>query len=361
MNIDSRLHKRTVSVLALVAAACCCALAGRTGAQAQPPPSIVGSSPLPGLSGATGWINSRPLTAKDLKGKVVLVDFWAYSCINCLRMLPYMEAWAEKYKDSGLVVIGVHTPEFDFEKQQANVDKAIKKFGVTFPVALDSNQAIWNAFHNEFWPADYFIDTRGKVQYEHFGEGDYDESEHWIQKLLKDANAASMPATAVNVRGAGVEVAADKNDMRSPETYIGFARAQNFASPGGIKENREKLYAAPSKPWLNEWGFSGDWVDHPQFAELQAAGGKIVFRFHARDLHLVLGPPADGKPVRFRVTIDGQAPGENHGVDTDADGNGVVKDYRLYQLVRLKDRVADHTFTIEFDDPGVQAFSFTFG
>ena len=330
-------------------------------AQEPEPQSIIGSSPLNGLSGATGWINSKPLTASELKGKVVLVDFWAYSCINCIRAVPYISAWAEKYKDSGLVVIGVHTPEFDFEKQLPNVQKAVQKFRITYPVALDSNNAIWNAFHNQYWPADYFIDAKGKVRYENFGEGNYDQSEQWIQDLLKKANARPMPATAVSVHGQGVEAAPDVNDVRSPETYIGYARADNFASPGGIKRNAERLYTAPTHPRLNQWGLVGTWADHEQFAVLQSSGGKIVFHFHARDLHLVLGPSADDKPVRFQVTIDGQAPGENHGVDTDAQGNGIVTGYRLYQLVRQKGTVADHIFTIEFQDPGVQAFSFTFG
>ncbi len=361
MEIGRGQSRRTLIAVALVAAACWGALADRTIAVAQEPPSIVGSSPLYGLSGATGWINSKPLTAKELKGKVVLVDFWTYSCINCLRSLPYIRAWANKYKDSGLVVIGVHTPEFDFEKELPNVQKAVQKFGITYPVALDSNHAIWDAFHNEYWPAHYFIDAKGRVRFEHFGEGNYDQSERWIQQLLKEANAKPMPATAVSVRGEGVEAAADSNDVRSPETYIGYARAEHFASPGGIKENREKLYTAPSQPRLNQWGLAGDWVDHQQIAELKSAGGKIVYHFHARDLHLVLGPTTDGKPVRFRVTIDGQAPGENHGVDTDAEGNGVVTGYRLYQLVRQKGAVTDRIFAIEFESPGVQAFSFTFG
>jgi thiol-disulfide isomerase/thioredoxin len=329
--------------------------------EAQEPPSIVGSSPLPGLAGATGWINSPPLTAKQLRGKVVLVDFWTYSCINCLRAVPYVRAWADKYKDSGLVVIGVHTPEFDFEGQMPNVEKAVKKFGITYPVALDNNQAIWNAFHNEYWPAHYFIDAKGKVRFEHFGEGDYDQSERWIQKLLKEANAKPMPASTVSVHGQGVQAAADVSDVRSPETYVGYARAEQFASPGGIKRDAEHLYALPDHLRLNQWALAGRWVDGREAAVLQSAGGKIAFRFHARDLHLVLGAGADGKPVRFRMTVDGQAPGENHGVDTDAQGNGVVTDHRLYQLVRQKGRIADHTFVIEFQDPGVQAFSFTFG
>lgn len=328
---------------------------------AQEPPSIIGSYPLSGLSGATGWINSKPLTAKQLKGKVVLVDFWDYSCINCIRTIPYIRAWAEKYKDSGLVVIGVHTPEFDFEKQLPNVQKAVQKFGITYPVALDSNGAIWNAFNNEYWPAHYFIDAKGKVRYEHFGEGNYDQSERWIQELLKEANAKPMPASSVSVQGQGDQAAADASDMHSPETYIGYARAEHFASPSGIKRDAEQLYTEPAAPRLNQWGLVGKWVDHQQVAVLQSAGGKIIFHFHARDLHLVLGPGADGKPVRFRVTIDGQAPGQNHGVDTDAQGNGVVTGYRLYQLVRQKGAITDHIFTIEFEDSEVQAFSFTFG
>jgi thiol-disulfide isomerase/thioredoxin len=361
MGTDFRQRKPRLYALALVAAICWSAIAGPTVANAQEPPSIVGSSPLGGLTGATGWLNSKPLTAKELKGKVVLVDFWAYSCINCLRSLPYIEAWAQKYKDSGLVVIGVHTPEFDFEKDSPNVQKAIQKYGVTYPIALDSNRAIWDAFHNEFWPAHYFIDAKGKVRFEHFGEGKYDESEHWIQQLLQEGAGKPMPATAVSVHAQGAEAASDMGNVRSPETYIGYARAEHFASQGGIRQDAEKTYTEPAQPKLNEWGLSGKWVDHGQVAVLKSTGGKIVFHFHARDLHLVLGPTTDGKPVRYRVTIDGQAPGDNHGVDADAQGNGVVKDHRLYQLVRQKGAVADHIFTIEFEDPGVQAFSFTFG
>jgi hypothetical protein len=255
----------------------------------------------------------------------------------------------------------VHAPEFDFEQQLPNVQKAVQKFGITYPIALDSNHAIWDAFHNEYWPAHYFIDAKGKVRFEHFGEGDYDQSERWIQELLQERAGKPMPTSAVSVHAQGVEAAADMSDVRTPETYIGYARAQHFASPGGIWQDAEKTYTAPAQPRLNEWGLAGNWVDHKQSAVLKSAGGKIVFHFHARDLHLVLGPTADGKPVRFRVTIDGQAPGENHGVDIDAQGNGVVTDHRLYQLVRQKGAVADHIFAIEFEDPGVQAFSFTFG
>jgi thiol-disulfide isomerase/thioredoxin len=348
-------------VLAAIAGVLWTSVANRPVAEAQDTQSIIGSSPLSGLSGATDWINSKPLTAKQLKGKVVLVDFWTYSCINCLRSVPYIRAWADKYKDSGLVVIGVHTPEFGFEKELPNVQKAIQKFGITYPVALDSNYAIWNAFHNEYWPAHYFIDANGKVRHEHFGEGDYDQSEKWIQELLAERDAKPMASGMVSVHAVGVEAASDLNQVGSPETYIGYARAEHFASPGGIKRDAEQLYAAPEHPELNQWGLGGKWVDHDQIAQLKSAGGKIVFRFHARDLHLVLGAASDGKPVHFRVTIDGQAPGENHGVDTDAQGNGVVTDHRLYQLVREKGAITDHVFVIEFQDAGVQAFAFTFG
>ncbi len=354
-------QKLRLSLIAELAVALCCTVTDLPESRAQEPPSIIGSSPLSSLSGATGWINSTPLIAKQLKGKVVLIDFWDYSCINCIRAIPYIRAWADKYKDSGLVVIGVHTPEFDIEKLTPNVQKAVNKFDITYPVVVDSNYGIWNAFHNQYWPAHYFIDVKGKVRYEHFGEGEYDQSERWIQELLKEANAKSMPASSVNVYAQGVQAAADMNDVRSPETYIGYARAEHFVSPGGIKRDTEQLYTEPNHLGLNEWGLAGKWLDHRQVAVLRSAGGKIVFRFHARDLHLVLGPSADGKPIHFRVTIDGQAPGENHGVDTDAQGNGIVMEHRLYQLVRQKGSIADHTFVIEFREPGVQAFSFTFG
>jgi thiol-disulfide isomerase/thioredoxin len=346
---------------AIFAAALTCTIASRIVAQAPETKGIIGRAPLYGLTGATGWINSKPLTAKQLKGKVVLVDFWTYSCINCLRSLPYIRAWADKYKDSGLVVIGVHTPEFEFEQQLPNVEKAVRKFGITYPVALDSDKAIWDAFHNEYWPAHYFLDVNGKIRYAHFGEGDYDRSEQWIQELLKERVERPAPSGAVNVQAQGVEAAPDMSQDQSPETYIGFSRAEHFASPGGFRMGTEKAYAAPTHPALNEWGFEGKWVDNMQRAVLSSAGGKIVFHFHARDLHLVLGPTEKGQPVRFRVTIDGQAPGENHGVDTDAQGNGVVTEHRLYQLVRQNGTITDHQFVIEFLDPGVQAFSFTFG
>jgi thiol-disulfide isomerase/thioredoxin len=345
----------------MVAGICGLAVVKYINVEAQDTQSIVRSSPLYSLSGADGWINSKPLSAKALKGKVVLVDFWDYSCINCIRAIPYTRAWADRYGSSGLVVIGVHTPEFDVEKQMPNVQRAVKKFGITYPVALDSDYKIWNAFHNEYWPAHYLIDTKGKVRYEHFGEGDYERSQQWIQELLNEANPKSMPAGVVTVDGQGAQAAADISDVRSQETYIGYARADNFASPGGIKRDADYSYSEPAHLRLNEWSFSGQWLDQKQAAVLKAPGGKITFRFHARDLHLVLGPGTQGRSIRYRVTLDGRVPGPDHGLDIDGQGNGIVTDDRLYQLIRQNGPVTDHTFVIEFLDPGVQAFSFTFG
>jgi cytochrome c biogenesis protein CcdA/thiol-disulfide isomerase/thioredoxin len=319
-------------------------------------------TPLSSLSGATAWINSQPLTAGQLKGKVVLIDFWTYSCINCLRALPYVRAWAEKYKDSGLVVIGVHTPEFPFEKDLSNVQKAVHDLGIAYPVALDNDYAIWRAFNNEYWPAHYFIDIHGNVRFQHFGEGEYDQSERWIQQLLKERTGEQpLPGGIVSVHAQGAEAASDMDEVQSPETYIGYEQAQHFASPGGLKRDSEQSYAIPAHLALNEWGLAGEWIDHDQTAVLVSAQGRIAFRFHARDLHLVLGATAEGKPVRFRVTIDGHVPGENHGMDTDEQGDGIVTEHRLYQLVRQKGSIEDHLFEIEFQDPGVQAFAFTFG
>ena len=316
---------------------------------------------LPDLSGATAWINSSPLTPESLRGKVVLVDFWTYSCINCLRTLPYIKAWNEQYKNSGLVIIGVHTPEFPFEKDEANVRKAVKDLGITYPVAMDNDYRIWRAFNNEYWPADYFIDATGRIRFHHFGEGAYDESEQWIRTLLAEANHAPPPQSASKIAASGMEAAPDSNDVQSPETYLGYARAQNFASLEGINQDDPQSYRTPAKLKLNQWAFAGKWQDADQFATSIDPGASISFRFHARDLHLVLGPGPDGKPVRFRVTLDGQAPGADHGVDTDADGYGVVTEDRLYQLVRQHSSIHDRTFRIEFLVPGVRAYSFTFG
>jgi cytochrome c biogenesis protein CcdA/thiol-disulfide isomerase/thioredoxin len=321
----------------------------------------ISDSATPDLSGATAWINSPPLSLQSLHGKVVLVDFWTYSCINCLRTLPYIKAWNEKYKDSGLVIIGVHTPEFPFEKDEANVRKAVKDLGVTYPVPMDNDYKIWRSFNNEYWPADYFIDATGALRFHHFGEGAYDESEKWIRTLLEEANHAPIPEAATKVAASGAEAAADSRDVQSPETYIGYARAENFASPGGFHQNEPQEYPTPATLALNQWALGGNWKDEDQLATSLAEGDSISFRFHARDLHLVLGPGADGKPVRFRVTLDGEAPGANHGMDTDAEGYGLVTGDRLYQLIRQQGTIHDHTFRIEFLSPGVRAYSFTFG
>jgi cytochrome c biogenesis protein CcdA/thiol-disulfide isomerase/thioredoxin len=315
----------------------------------------------PSLDGAVKWLNSPPLTRQQLKGKVVLIDFWTYSCINCLRSIPYVEAWSEKYKNDGLVVIGVHTPEFAFEKDPQNVEKALADLKITYPVAIDSNYAIWKAFNNQYWPAHYFIDANGSIRYHHFGEGKYDESEQVIQELLREKNSNLKTGGLVQVAASGSQAEADFKDVASPETYVGYARQQNYASPETIRKDAPQTYTAASRLTVNQWALAGNWTVSDEHAALVSAPGKVLFRFHARDLHLVLGPGKNGKPIRFRVRIDGAASGEDHGVDTDAQGEGVVKEYRLYQLVRQKGKVEDRTFEIEFLDPGVQVFAFTFG
>jgi cytochrome c biogenesis protein CcdA/thiol-disulfide isomerase/thioredoxin len=316
---------------------------------------------LPDLSGATAWINSPPLTAESLRGKVVLIDFWTYSCINCLRSLPYVNGWYSNYKDSGLVVIGVHTPEFPFEKDEENVRQAVRELVIGYPVAMDNDYRIWRAFHNQFWPAHYFIDATGRVRYHHFGEGGYEESEAWIRSLLEEKTHPKLPNYATKNLSVGVEAASLVESVQSPETYIGYIRAKNFASPGGFNEDDPKLYRAPVRLELNEWALTGKWKDESQIATLLSPAGGLVYRFHARDLHLVLGPSIAGKPIRFRVTLDGKPPGADHGEDCDADGYGTVTESRLYQLIRQKNGVRDRAFRIEFLTPGVQAFAFTFG
>jgi thiol-disulfide isomerase/thioredoxin len=324
-------------------------------------PVLADEGEMPELSGAVAWLNSPPLTRESLRGKVVLIDFWTYSCINCLRALPYVEAWSEKYKDAGLVVIGVHTPEFAFEKDQANVAKAVSDLKVKYAVAIDSDYKIWQAFNNQYWPAHYFIDGKGRIRYHHFGEGEYDESERVIQQLLKENGATSLSAGTINVSATGVEAGPSDGNVRSPETYIGYERAENFASTQPLAKDSRKIYSPRARLSLNQWALGGSWTVSPESAVLQGAPGKVLFRFRARDLHLVLGPSRGGKPVRFKVTLDGTSPGEDHGSDTDANGVGTVEEHRLYQLIRQKGAVEDRTFEIEFLDPGVQAFAFTFG
>jgi len=314
---------------------------------------------LPPLDGLGPWYNSPPLTREQLRGKVVLVDFWTYSCINCLRAIPYVRAWYDQYRDDGLVVIGVHAPEFAFEREPANVAKAIKDLEIRYPVALDNQYKLWSALKNNYWPAHYFIDAQGRIRYFHHGEGEYDVSERVIRQLLAEAGHAPKDMAMAKAKASGAQAAAAFGDVKSGETYIGYARSANFASPGGLAHDQLKTYGtAPLK--LNDWALEGQWLDKRQSALSFAPGAKIGFRFHARDLHLVLGP-GGGKPVRFRVSIDGQPPRGDAGVDAAADGSGTVTEQRLYQLIRQKGPVRDRSFEIEFLDPGVEAFSFTFG
>jgi thiol-disulfide isomerase/thioredoxin len=350
-----------------------------TASAAESQPARAEERPMPDLGGAPtdqriptsndkerfmpesiAWLNSAGLSNESLRGKVVLVDFWTYSCINSLRNLPYVKAWAAKYKDAGLVVIGVHTPEFAFEKVRANVARATRDLKVTYPVPIDSNYRIWQAFNNEYWPADYFIDGKRKIRYHHFGEGNYAESERVIQDLLKDNGATGVSGSTVRISADGVG-APPSNEVGSPETYVGYRRAERLASPGRLAQDSRKVYSPPATPSLNQWGLTGPWNVGAESAVLQAAPGKIVFRFHARDLHMVLGPATNGTPVRFKVKLDGTAPSRDFGVDSGPDGTGEVRRPRLYQLIRQKGHIADRTFEIEFLDPGVHAYVFTFG
>jgi thiol-disulfide isomerase/thioredoxin len=319
------------------------------------------SGPLRALFEAQQWLNTKPLQPEEIRGKVVLVNFWTYSCINCLRILPHVRAWAEKYKSRGLVVIGVHTPEFAFEKDAGNVTKALVSLGVSYPVATDNDFRIWRAFDNVAWPALYFIGADGRIRQHVFGEGEYEQSERLIQKLLSEAESAPVPNDIVSVNGVSTEAAPDAPELRSPETYIGYAQAANFASPGFVAENASRAYKTLSALPLNHWSLAGVWTIAAEYAALDDAPGSIVYRFHARDLHLVLARRSQGHPIRFRVRIDGNPPGADHGYDIDADGWGSLDDDRLYQLVRQSGKVADRTFEIEFFESGVCAYAFTFG
>jgi len=316
---------------------------------------------LPSLGGATGWLNSQPLTKADLRGKVVLVDIWTYTCINWLRTLPYVRGWAEKYKKQGLVVIGVHTPEFRFEKDVDNVRRAAKDMKVDFPIAIDSDYAIWRAFDNHYWPALYVIDGQGRIRHHQFGEGGYEKAERIIQQLLSEAGSSGIGDQLAAVDARGVEAEADWADLKSPENYLGHERTENFVSPGGAVQDKRRVYAAPARVKLNDWALSGDWTVKKDAVALNKANGRIAYRFHARDLHLVMGPAVRGASVRFRVLIDGRPPGAAHGSDVDEQGNGTVSEQRLYQLIRQPKPIADRQFEIEFLDPGVEAFAFTFG
>jgi thiol-disulfide isomerase/thioredoxin len=317
--------------------------------------------PFPSLEGATEWLNSPPLTPAALRGKVVIVDFSTFTCINWLRTLPYVRAWAEKYKDHGLVVINVQTPEFEFEKKLESVHKATKDMTVDYPTAVDNDYRIWSAFNNHYWPALYIIDAKGRIRHHQFGEGDYERSEQVIQLLLTEAGNAGVGRDLVTVKGGGVEAAADWSTLNSPENYLGYDRAESFASPGGAVHDKPHAYTLPTRLGLNAWAFTGNWTIGKQATRSTTPNGKIVYRFHARDVHLVMGPATPGASVRFRVLIDGQPPRNAHGGDIDADGNGVVKDQRLYQLIRQENTITDRELEIEFLDPGVNAYVFTFG
>jgi len=316
---------------------------------------------LPSIEGATAWLNSQPLTAVGLRGKVVLVQFWTYTCINWLRTLPYVRAWAEKYKDQGLVVIGAHSPEFAFEKQLENVRRAAREMGIDYPIAIDNDYGVWRAFDNHYWPALYFVDAQGRIRHHQFGEGEYDQSERIIQQLLGEAGIAAISHELVSIEGGGAEAAADWGSLKSPENYLGYERTDNFDSPGGVAFDKRHVYEAAPRLRLNHWALSGHWTIERQAAVLNKANGRIEYQFHARDLNLVVGPGARGTSVRFHVLIDGQSPGPAHGVDVDYEGGGTVTDQRMYQLIRQPKPIADRHFEIEFLDSDVEAFVFTFG
>ena len=326
------------------------------GGDAAPPAT------LPPLDGATAWINSPALTAGDLRGKVVLVDFWTYSCINCLRTLPHVRAWAQKYRAHGLVVLGVHTPEFDFERDPANVLRAVRDLKIDYPVAVDSNFALWQAFGTRAWPTLYFVDAKGQVRGQQLGEGRYEQAERRIQQLLRESGRSAVPGDLVSPQGAGTQAAPAPVPAESGETYVGSDRAQGFtAAAGRLRAGRVETYVPATSLRTNQWTLGGMWNVSGEYAQADEKGGRIAYRFRARDLHLVLGPTRDGRPVRFRVRIDGQAPKDDHGSDTDAEGFGQVDAQRLYQLVRQRLSTTDRLFEIEFLDPGVRAYAFTFG
>ncbi|MFO1302134.1 MAG: redoxin domain-containing protein [Burkholderiales bacterium] len=316
---------------------------------------------LPPFTGATGWLDSPALTPEGLRGKVVLVHFLTYTCVNWQRTQPYVRAWAQKYKDHGLVVIGVHTPEFAFEKNIDNIRPELAAFRVDYPVAVDSDYRVWNAFGNRYWPAIYVVDASGRIRFHHFGEGEYERTERVIQQLLREAGRSGFGTDLVRAEARGTEVAADWDNVRSPEAYLGRDQAQGFASPGGAVEGKSRRYAAPRTLALNRWALVGEWTVTPGFVALDKPGGRIAYRFHARDVNLVMGAPARGTSVRFRVLVDGQPPGNGHGTDVDAQGYGTATSQRLYQLVRQTGTVKERLFEIEFADPGVEAYVFTFG
>jgi len=313
------------------------------------------------LGRANAWLNSPPLTEASLRGKVVLIDFWTYTCINWRRTLPYVRAWAEKYKDQGLVVIGVHTPEFSFEKDLANVRRQVKEQQVDYPVAVDNEMSIWRGFDNNYWPALYFVDTQGRVREHQYGEGNYADAERIIQRLLLEAGVKNVNRDLVSVEGKGAEAPADWGNLSSQEAYVGYDKGEGFSSPGGAVRGEPRLYSIPPTLGLNTWALSGNWTIGGEATMLNKAMGRVVYRFHARDLHFVMGPKDTGKAIRIRVLIDGEAPGAAHGVDVDEQGYGTLTMQRMYQLIRQQGPIRDRTFEVQFLDAGVEIFSLTFG
>jgi thiol-disulfide isomerase/thioredoxin len=316
---------------------------------------------LPGFDGATGWLNSPPLTTEGVRGKAVLVDFWTYTCINWLRTFGYVRAWSDKYADAGLVVLGVHTPEFPFEHDLDNVRRAVEDMGITYPVAVDSDYGVWRAFSNRYWPAAYFVDAEGRIRHHQFGEGEYEECERCIQRLLREAGAEAGDDNLVPIPTEGFEAQPDWMNLQSPESYLGYERGRNFASPGGVEIDGPHTYEVPETLRRNSWALSGSWTIARGASVSNEAGGRIAFRFHARDVHLVMGSGAVVGFSAFRVTLDGEAPGPSHGLDVDEQGRGTATWPRLHQLIRQPGEITDRTFEIEFLDRGAEAFAFTFG
>jgi thiol-disulfide isomerase/thioredoxin len=318
-------------------------------------------SRMPPFTDATEWVNTKPLTPTALHGKVVVADFWTYTCINWLRTLPYVRAWANAYAPKGLVMVGVHTPEFGVEHDVDNVRRAVRNMGIEYPVVIDNDYAVWDAFANQYWPALYIADAEGRIRHHHFGEGDYERSERVIRQLLADAGAVDLPDDPVPVEARGIEIAADWHNVRSPETYVGVARSEGFVSPERVAFEEPRVYTVPSRLHVNEWALAGEWTVGREVGVSNEPNGRIAYRFHARDLHLILTPPAEQAPARFRVQLDGSAPGDAHGLDVDEDGNGTVQEPRLHQLIRQSGHISDRLFEIEFLDPGAGALCFTFG
>jgi thiol-disulfide isomerase/thioredoxin len=316
---------------------------------------------LSSLGRAKEWLNSKPLTAADLRGKAALIEFWTYSCINWRRQLPYVRAWGEKYRDQGFVVIGVHAPEFPFERNVVNVRRAVKEMRIQYPVVIDTDYAIWRAFQNQYWPALYFVDRQGSIRHRQFGEGQYEQSELTIQRLLVETGAIALNQGLVSIDAQGAEAPAAWSDLLSQENYVGYERTQDFASPGGAVSGKRHVYAEPATLKLNHWALAGDWTMDRQVIVLNKGNGRIAYRFHARDLHLVMGLSPSRAAVRFRLLLDGKVPGFAHGVDVDEQGNGAVTEPRMYQLIRQPKPIVDRQFEIEFLDSGAEVFSFTFG